>query len=221
MKVLGICFSPRKNGNSEILLREALKGSQECGAKTEFMSLRNKKIQPCIGCFKCKENGVCSQKDEMQDIYPKLEEADGLIFASPVYFYSLSGMGKVFLDRTFALRSPELRLMNKVGAAITVASSTGNVAAMHTFNMFFLTNHMFTTDYVGGYASNKETIKKHRHAMFGAYELGRMVSLMMLNGHKYPKEFNMPLYLLVKEKYGVHMSPYENIDDFEQPGDNT
>lgn len=215
MKVLGICFSHRKNGNSEILLREALKGSKECGAKTEFMSLRNKKIQPCIGCFKCKDKGVCSQKDDMQTIYPKLLKADGIIFATPVYFYSLSGMGKAFIDRTFALKSPELRLMNKVGAAITVGSSSGNISTLHTFNMFFLTNHMVTTDYVAGYASNKGTIKKHRHAMLGAYELGRLVSLTMSNGFKYPAEFNMALYLLVKEKYGIHMSPFENVGGFE------
>jgi len=211
MKVLGICFSPRKDGNSEILLREALKGSQECSAKTEFVSLRKKNIAPCIACLKCMENGVCAQEDDMQDLYPKLLKADGLIFASPVYFYSISGTAKIFLDRAFALRSPELRLMNKVGAAMTVASSSGNISAMHTFNMFFLTNHMHTTDYVAGYASNKGTIKKHMHAMLGAYELGRFVSLKISNGFKYPSEFNKPLYLLIKEKYGIHMSPFENL----------
>ena len=214
MKVLGICFSPRRNGNSETLLREALKGSRECGARTEFLSLRTKRIEPCIACLKCRGTGVCSLKDDMQDIYPKLLKADGLIFASPVYFYSVSGIGKNFLDRTYALKSPELRLMNKVGAAITVASSSGNIAALHTFNMFFLTNHMTTTDYVAGYASNKETIKRHQHAMLGAYELGRLVALMMSNGHRYPAEFNQPLYLYIKEKYGVHMSPFENVRVF-------
>jgi len=83
------------------------------------------------------EDGVCAQKSDMQDIYPKLLKADGLIFASPVYFYSISGIAKNFLDRSFALRSPRLKLMNKVGAAITVASSSGNISAVHTFNMFF------------------------------------------------------------------------------------
>jgi multimeric flavodoxin WrbA len=211
MKVIGICFSPRKDGNSEILLREALKGSQACSAQTEFVSLRRKDINPCIACLKCIENGVCAQKDDMQDLYAKLLAADGIIFASPVYFYAISGIGKNFLDRTYALRSPELRLMNKVGAAMTVASSSGDISALHTFNMFFLTNHMYTTDYVAGYASNKGTIKKHRHAMLGAYELGRFVALTISNGFKFPAEFNRPLYLFIKEKYGVHQSPFENI----------
>ena len=211
MKVIGICFSPRKDGNSEILLREALKGSQACSAQTEFVSLRKKDINPCIACLKCIENGVCAQKDDMQDLYAKLLKADGIIFASPVYFYSIPGGGKNFLDRTYALKSPELRLMNKVGAAMTVASSSGDISALHTFNMFFLTNHMYTTDYVAGYASNKGTIKKHRHAMLGAYELGRFVALTISNGFKFPAEFNRPLYLFIKEKYGVHQSPFENI----------
>jgi multimeric flavodoxin WrbA len=211
MNVLGICCSPRKDGNSEILLKEALKGSQECSAKTEFLSLRRKRIAPCIACLKCTQNGVCAQKDDMQDLYPKLLKADGLIFASPVYFYSLSGIAKNFLDRSYALRSPALRLMNKVGGAITVASSSGNISAVHTLNMFFLTNHMHPTDYVSGYASNKGTIKKHRHAMLGAYELGRFVALTIANGLRFPEEFNRPLYLYIKEKYGIHMSPFENL----------
>lgn len=210
MKVLGICLSPRKNGNSEILLRQALKGAKELGAKIEFLSIRKMKIEPCNGCLGCRTAGVCRIKDDMRDVYPKLLEADGIIFATPVYFWSLPGGGKVFLDRTYALRFPTLQLMNKVVAAISVASSSGNVEVLSVFNMYFLTNHMITTDYVAGYAMNKETIRKHKHAMFGAYELGRLVSSVISKGFKYPEEFNKPIYTLVKDKYGVHQCPYEN-----------
>ncbi|MFC1824721.1 flavodoxin family protein [Thermodesulfobacteriota bacterium] len=210
MKVLGVCLSQRKGGNSEILLEEALKGSNECGDQTEILSLSNKRLEPCNGCFECKTDRLCPIKDDMLTIYPKLIDADAIIFATPVYFWSLPGIGKIFLDRTYALRSPELKLMNKVGAAITVASSSGNISALQTLNMFFLTNHMITADYVAGYAYNKEIIRKHKHAMLGAYELGRLVSSIMANGFQYPREFNRPIYLLVKEKYGIHMSPFEN-----------
>jgi predicted membrane-bound dolichyl-phosphate-mannose-protein mannosyltransferase len=103
-----------------------------------------------------------------------------------------------------------LNLMNKVGAAITVASSGANLAAHTIFNSFFISNHMMTSDFVWGYAMQKETIKKHKHAMFAAYELGRLVSSIISNGFKYPDEFNLPIYALVRKKYGVHMSPYEN-----------
>jgi multimeric flavodoxin WrbA len=210
MKVLGICLSPRKNGNSEILLRQALKGAKELGAKIEFLSIRKMKIEPCNGCLGCRTAGVCRIKDDMRDVYPKFLEADGIIFATPVYFWSLPGGGKVFLDRTYALRFPTLQLMNKVVAAISVASSSGNVEVLSVFNMYFLTNHMITTDYVASYAMNKETIKKHKHAMFAAYELGRLVSSVISKGFKYPEEFNKPIYTLVKDKCGVHQCPYEN-----------
>jgi hypothetical protein len=100
--------------------------------------------------------------------------------------------------------------MNKVGAAISVASSSGNVEALNVFNMYFLTNHMITTDYVAGYAMKKETIRKDKHAILAAYELGRLVSSLITHGFKYPEEFNKPIYSLVYQKYGIHQSPYEN-----------
>lgn len=212
MKVLGVSFSQRKGGNSETLLKEALRGADGCGAATEFLSLRDKDIGPCRGCLACRAEGVCALKDDMQAIYPKLEETDGLILASPVYIYSISGLGKAFLDRTYALKSPRLRLMNKVGGAITVASSSGNVSALHALNMFFLTNRMFATDYVAGYATLKGHIARHRHAMLAAYELGRLVALTAGQGLRFPEEFDDPLYMLIKKKYGVHMSPLEDDD---------
>jgi multimeric flavodoxin WrbA len=217
MKVLGVGFSHRKGGNSEILLNEALKGAKECGAQVEFLGLRNQNIGPCIGCQTCRESGVCALNDGMQAVYTKLEQSDGLILASPVYNFSVSGLGKAFMDRIYALKTPYLRLMNKVGGAITVASSSGNISAHHTFNMFFLTNRMFPTDYVAGYAAIKGHITRHRHAMLGAYELGRMVAKTIELKPEYPEEFKDSLYLLVKKKYGVHMSPFEDQEPPAQP----
>lgn len=217
MKILGICLSPRKGGNSEILLKEALRGAKECGAKTEFLPAGKMNIKPCNGCMHCRADGICIMKDDMQQVYPKLLEADGLIFAAPVYYWSLAGGAKVFIDRTYALRFPHLKLMNKIGAAITVASSGANLAAHTIFNAFFVSNHMITSDFVWGYAMQKETIRKHKHAMFASYELGRLVSSLISNGFRYPEEFNLPIYALVREKYGVHMSPYENPPELPSP----
>ena len=103
-----------------------------------------------------------------------------------------------------------MKLMNKVGGAITVASSSGNISALHTLNMFFLTNRMFATDYVAGYATLKGNIGRHKHAMLAAYELGRLVASTVQRGLTYPPEFEDPLYMLVKKKYGIHMSPFED-----------
>lgn len=214
MKVLGVGFSSRQGGNSETLLLEALRGAGECGAETEFLSLRGLNIGPCIGCQACKEAGVCALDDDMGAIYPRLEGADGLILASPVYNFSVAGQGKALLDRTYALKTPKLRLMNKVGGAITVASSSGNISALQTINMFFLTNRIIPTDYVAGYATLKGHITRHKHALLGSFELGRLVAQTIALGPRYPEEFSDSLYLLVKKKYGVHMSPFE---DHEEP----
>ncbi len=100
--------------------------------------------------------------------------------------------------------------MNKVGGAITVASSSGNISALHALNMFFLTNRMFATDYVAGYATLKGNVSRHKHAMLASFELGRLVAQTAALKPQYPPEFADPLYLLVKKKYGVHMSPFED-----------
>lgn len=68
MKVLGIVFSPRRNGNTEILVREALKGAEEVGAETELITTRDYKINPCDGCESCYETGKCHINDDMQII---------------------------------------------------------------------------------------------------------------------------------------------------------
>jgi len=210
MNVLGVCLSPRKEGNSEILLREALRGAEQAGAGVEFLSIRKMNLKPCSGCLLCRRKGECSIDDDMQSVYPKLTAADGIIFASPVYFWSLPGGAKSFLDRTYALRFPRLRLMNKLGASICVASSNGNTAVSNIFQRYFISNNMIATYSVSGYAMERGTIRKHKHAMLTAFELGRLVPLMIANGFRYPDEFDQPLYVYVKDKYGVHMSPYEN-----------
>ena len=86
MKILGIVGSPRKGGNTEILVEEALTATREAGAQTEIILLADKNIAGCDGCGSCFETGVCKIKDDMQSIYPQLEAADAIIFGSPVYF---------------------------------------------------------------------------------------------------------------------------------------
>ena len=75
MKILGICGSPRK-GNTEFLLRETIKVAKEKGAEVELIFLREKRIEFCDGCLRCDETGKCHLRDDMQEIYKKLEESD-------------------------------------------------------------------------------------------------------------------------------------------------
>jgi len=121
MKVVGICGSPR-NGNTEWMLRKFLKVAAIAGAETDLILLRQKNIKQCDGCLRCEvgekeRKGLCRVLDDMQEIYPKLVEADGLAFGTPVYFEMLSGLLKNFMDRTCAIW-PRLEGKPVVGLAV-------------------------------------------------------------------------------------------------------
>ena len=103
MKVLGILGSPRRGGNSEILLRAFLEGAAAAGAEVEEIILRDLKISPCLEIYHCFKDGTCPIKDDMREIYDKLLEADVVALASPVFFYGVSAQSKAMIDRTQAL----------------------------------------------------------------------------------------------------------------------
>ncbi len=105
MKVLGIWGSPRRGGNSEILLDAFLQGAAQGGAETEKVSLRDLKISPCMEIYHCFKDGTCPIKDDMRELYDKLLAADVVALASPIFFYSVSAQAKAMIDRTQALWS--------------------------------------------------------------------------------------------------------------------
>ena len=101
-KVLGIGGSPRKGGNSDILLKRLLKGAAGGGIVTEEIQLRDYQFQPCIGCERCRKDKRCTGlQDGMQLIYPKIREASGLILISPIYSYNMTALMKSFIDRLY------------------------------------------------------------------------------------------------------------------------
>lgn len=111
MKVLGIYGSPRKNGNTDQLLDKALEGARSAGAETSSVYARSLKISGCLECGGCDKTGKCVVKDDMQEVYPMLEEAEVIILASPVFFYGLTAQVKALVDRSQALWSK--RILNK------------------------------------------------------------------------------------------------------------
>ncbi len=101
-KVLGIGGSPRKGGNSDILMNHILKGARN-EAVIEEVQLRDYQFQPCIGCERCRKDKRCTGlQDGMQLIYPKIEEALGLVLISPVYSYNMTALMKSFIDRLYS-----------------------------------------------------------------------------------------------------------------------
>ena len=102
-KVLILSGSPRKGGNSDILCDEFARGAREAGNEVEKLRVADKKIHPCSGCYYCSSHGgACAHKDDMAEVLQKMIDADVLVLASPVYFYSIDAQLKAVIDRTVA-----------------------------------------------------------------------------------------------------------------------
>ena len=99
-QVLIISASPRRNGNSDILCDQFAQGAKECGHHVEKVFLAEKKIGYCRGCGVCNTTHTCVQKDDMAEILDKMVKADVIVLATPVYFYTMDGQLKTFIDRT-------------------------------------------------------------------------------------------------------------------------
>lgn len=103
-KILGVGGSPRKGGNSDILLQKLLNGVQNSGAEMEIIQVRDYHIQPCIACERCRKDSRCTGvQDGMQLIYPKIIDTKGLVIVTPVYSYNMTSTLKAFIDRLYGL----------------------------------------------------------------------------------------------------------------------
>ena len=103
MKVLGIAGSPRRGGNTDLLLNEVMQGAASKGAEVKTIILRNLKIALCQHCDACLETGRCKVKDDMQMVYQELEAADRIVLASPIHFMTVTAHMKAMIDRCQAL----------------------------------------------------------------------------------------------------------------------
>lgn len=146
VNILGIVGSPRHRSNTEVMVREALKGADETGnVETQILLLAGKKINPCISCFKCverKELCIFRFKDDMHEVYEKYLWADGLIIGSPVYHLSISGILKNAIDRLgqgIKYPEPALPRFCKVGGVLT--QGMGKFGGQE-YTMQFLVNHL-------------------------------------------------------------------------------
>ena len=159
MKILGIVCSPRKGGNTEILVREALEAVREAGHETELVLVADKDIAPCDGCGACEGDGTCKIEDDMQTIYKQLELADGVIFGTPVYFLNVSAKAKAVMDRTYAfLRAGKLR--GKVAAAIVAARRVGAGHVLSLLYTYFVAQRMIIAGGGIGYGREKGEVRQ-------------------------------------------------------------
>lgn len=133
MKVLIVSSSPRKEGNSEVLCERFAKGASEAGHDVEKIMLRDKKIAPCNACYACMETHTCVIKDGMEEVFQKLLEADVILLASPVYFYSVSAQMKAMIDRCLVGHKS---LAGKMFYFIVTAADPQHEAAEGTLTAF-------------------------------------------------------------------------------------
>lgn len=129
MKILTISSSPRKGGNSDVLCDRFLKGAQEAGHETEKVRLAEMALAPCDGCYQCSKAKECVHRDGMDALLQKLVDADVIVLATPVYFYSISAQMKIFIDRCL----PRYReIKNKIFYFIVTAADPQHSAADET-----------------------------------------------------------------------------------------
>jgi len=204
VEILGLSCSPRKDGNTETLVAEALDGARSEGAEVELFSVAGKEIKPCDGCQTCITTSTCHIDDDMQDVFRKMIEADGIIFGTPIYFYTMTAQAKAIMDRTYSIRRPEFRLTNKVGGVIAVAGGIGLMEAIKDWYFYIAINHMVAADYIGAYAGERGAIKENERVMKMAWELGREMVQLVNSGWRFPEEYTRRgLSGYVAEKYGL------------------
>lgn len=160
-KVLILSGSPRKGGNSDILCDEFARGAQEAGNEVEKIRVADKKIHPCSACYYCRDHGgECVHKDNMAEVLQKMIDADVLVLASPVYFYSIDAQLKAVIDRTVARW---LEVKNKEFYYIVTMADEGQESADTTLACF------------RGYADCVEgAVEKGVIIGNGVYELGKI-----------------------------------------------
>ena len=119
-KVLGVVGSPRKNGNTDVLVTKILEGVQLTNGETEKILLNELLIRECDGCHICWRNKPCNKNDDMNHLYDKIIKSDVILFGTPVYWYGPTALMKIFIDRFVYFNCPEHRSKIKGKKAVLV-----------------------------------------------------------------------------------------------------
>ncbi|MBI4687528.1 MAG: flavodoxin family protein [Nitrospirae bacterium] len=185
MKITAFLGSPRKNGNTELLLKEAIRGIEDEGQSVEVFNLNSMKFLPCQNCGGCDETGKCVINDEMQAIYEAIKTSDRIILASPVFFSGLSAQAKAMIDRCqciwcekYLLKRPvpegpfkrKALLLLVGGQKEPSGIKCAEVSAVAFFRTINVSSHV-TLSYTG--IDRKGEILERKDALKEAYEAGK------------------------------------------------
>ena len=183
MRVLAVLGSPRRGGNTEILLDETIRGAYEHGGACEKVVLRDLKIRPCLEIYQCAKAGICAIQDDMQPLFGKITEAQRLIIASPIFFYSVSALTKAMIDRCqslwvkkYVLKLPISAVPDRRGAFISVAATRGKKlfdGVRLTMRYFFdAIDVVYSDELLVRGADEKGAIRERLETLQEAYALG-------------------------------------------------
>jgi multimeric flavodoxin WrbA len=170
VKILGIAASPR-HGNTEIMVKEALRGAQELAdVEADFLTLAGRKISPCDADYKCfheknPKKPCVSITDDLDEVFLKMMEADGIIIGTPTYWAGVTAQLKMLIDRSMALEACDYALRNKVGGALTcaVGRNLGLETCLVDIHNWFIQQDMIVVsvgpERVGGSAAGATAIQ--------------------------------------------------------------
>jgi multimeric flavodoxin WrbA len=195
MKAVAINGSPRKGGNTEILLKQALAPLAEAGWETEFIQLGGRPIRGCQACYSCfdKKNSRCSQNDELfNECFAKMIAADAIILGSPTYFTDVTAEMKALLDRAglVAIANGGL-LRGKIGAAVVAVRRGGGTHAYDTMNHMFLMSGAIvpgSTYWNLGFGLDKGDVTKDDEAARNMKDLGETIAWLGKAIHQHADE---------------------------------
>jgi multimeric flavodoxin WrbA len=185
VKFLAFAGSPRRKGNTDLLLAEFLKGAQSKGAEVEIIVLQNLKFATCVHCDSCLKEGKCRVQDDMQEIYEKMAEADVIVLASPVQFAGITATAKALIDRCqclwarkYVLKIPPLSPVKpRRGFFISVAGTRIKSMFEPSITIVKTWFHVIDVEYAGELTvsgvDKRGEILKRPEVLKQAFEMGR------------------------------------------------
>jgi multimeric flavodoxin WrbA len=181
-KILVVMGSPRKGGNTDLLVRKLAEGAASKGAKVDMVSLAGLNIRECDGCHVCWKGKSCCKKDDMLGLYEKIIESDAIVFGTPVYWFGPTALMKAFIDRFVYFNCPENRVKIKDKAVATIIpfedddlDTARPLVELFEKSFDYLEMRLVGSVVVGGVGGKGDILKKPDR-LNEAYELGKRLA---------------------------------------------
>lgn len=181
MKIIGLVGSPRKNGNTDVLVQKALEGAQSAGNETALFRLNELNIRGCQACLGCKKAGKCVIDDDLAGVFKAIDEADGVVLGSPIYFGRFTAQTALFMDRLYGYLQPDFSSSLGAGKKAALVFTQGqpdaslyegtiNAASQSLTRVGFLTG---PKPLVGSGLRDIGTARENEQLLQAAYNIGQ------------------------------------------------